>query len=78
MKNAVANAQWSARRAFNFMRGTAAWGYPYRLTGHDTTLWLQTALDFDLQQQLDRPLLRTGREALIQFAPGVLRATVLW
>lgn len=69
---------WSARRAFNFMRGTAAWGYPYRLTGHNTTLWLQSALAFDPRQELAQPLVRHGREALIQLSPGVLHATVLW
>ena len=72
------SAAWSARRAFNFMRGTAAWGYPYRLTGHNTTLWLQSALAFDPKQKLAQPLVRHGREALIQLSPGVLHAVVLW
>ena len=72
------NTTWSSRRVFNFMRGTAEWGYPYRLAGLGAPLWLQTALAFDPQQQLDQPLVRRGREALLQFSPGVLRATVLW
>ena len=72
------SATWSARRAFNFMRGTAAWGYPYRLADYNAPLWLQTALAFDPAQQLEQPLVRKGREALLQFSPGVLRATVLW
>ena len=72
------NAAWAARRAFNFMRGTAEWGYPYRLVGHGAPLWLQTAVAFDPQQQLDQPVVRRGREALLQFSPGVLHATVLW
>lgn len=35
---------WTARRAFNFMRGTAAWGQPYRLEVDGRVLWLREAL----------------------------------
>ncbi|HSM57430.1 MAG TPA: formyltransferase family protein [Candidatus Sulfomarinibacteraceae bacterium] len=66
---------WSARRAFNFMRGTAHWGLPYALTVAGRTLQLRRAIDYDVQQRLPAPLVEAPSHVLIQFAQGVLRAT---
>lgn len=65
---------WPARRAFNFMRGTAVWGQPYRVEVAEQVVWLATAVSFDADEVLARPLLLTGDVAAIQFTPGVLRA----
>ena len=67
---------WSARRAFNFMRGTAEWGRPYPLTIGDEELLLKHALDLQPQLQLPTPLHRDGQRLHIQFASGVLIADV--
>jgi len=65
---------WTARRAFNFMRGTAEWGQPYIVQAGGQELILATALAYDLNDVLREAFVRVGDEVLIQFADGVLRA----
>ena len=67
------STEWTARRAFNFMRGTADWGRPYRIEINGRTEWLTAAEEWrDLT--LDRPSVRHGRHIVIRFAAGVLYA----
>jgi methionyl-tRNA formyltransferase len=67
------STDWTARRAFNFMRGTADWGRPYRIEINGRTEWLAAAEEWrDLT--LDRPSVRHGRHIVIRFAAGVLYA----
>ena len=68
---------WPARRAFNFMRGTAEWNRPYLVDVSGERLALRTAFSYSATQTLDRPLIAIGDEAWIQFNPGVLRAQAL-
>lgn len=68
------STDWSARRAFNFMRGTAEWGQAYTLATAIGPLLLAAAISFDPHSQLGAPVLRSGDEVLVQFSPGVLRA----
>jgi methionyl-tRNA formyltransferase len=65
---------WPAARAFHFMRGTAAWGVPFRLLGGDPTLRLREALSYEPRGELGAPLVIEGGTAQIQMAPGVLTA----
>jgi methionyl-tRNA formyltransferase len=65
---------WTARRAFNFMRGTAEWGQPYLLQAGGEELVLRTAMAYQPQPLASAALARAGGEVLIQFAEGVLRA----
>lgn len=65
---------WSARRAFNFMRGTAEWGQVYPVEAGGERLMLKTAVAVAADEHLDRPFLNVGDELWIQFSPGVLRA----
>lgn len=65
---------WPAARAFRFMRGTAAWGLPYRLRGGDPALRLGEALGYEPESRLGAPLLLTDDTARIQMTPGVLIA----
>lgn len=67
---------WTARRAFNFMRGTAHWSRPYPLTVAGKSLHLRTALDYALQERQQTALEQKGQEVRIRFARGVLRATL--
>jgi methionyl-tRNA formyltransferase len=67
-------ADWSARRAFNFMRGTAEWGQLYPIALDDTELLLAEALSFEAEGRLEKPYIRQGGQAHIQMAPGVLCA----
>lgn len=68
------STQWSAQRAFNFMRGTAYWGQPFRLRLPDQQLELTDALGYDPEEILDQPYGAHNNELWVQFAPGVLRA----
>jgi len=66
---------WSARRAFNFMRGTAEWGRPYQLTIGDENLLLRQALDFQPKKELASRIYRDRQEIHVQFGVGVLVAS---
>lgn len=66
--------QWSARRAFNFMRGTAEWQRPYPLQINGQWVHLKTAVAFQEDGLLGRPFQANGREVKIQFNPGILQA----
>jgi methionyl-tRNA formyltransferase len=65
---------WPARRAFNFMRGTAEWQQPYSIHINGKELTLQAALSFSATEFLDQAYLRSGRSIRIQFSPGVVDA----
>jgi methionyl-tRNA formyltransferase len=65
---------WTARRAFNFMRGTAEWGQPYIVRAGDQQIALATAIAYDPHELLKEAFVRLGDEIWIQFAAGVLRA----
>ncbi|NJN53511.1 MAG: hypothetical protein HC804_01420 [Anaerolineae bacterium] len=67
---------WSARRAFNFMRGTAEWARPYPVLVDGQELVLRTAVSFDPTQTLAEPMQWHGRSVSIQFNPGVLVTAV--
>lgn len=63
---------WSARRAFNFMRGTAEYGQLYSLQTEGQWLRLTEALAYEPEGVLERGVVGNGREARIQFSPGIL------
>ena len=65
---------WSARHAYNFIRGTAEWRQPYRITGQGIDLALHQAISYDAEATQQEPFLRDGRDCWIQFTPGVLHA----
>lgn len=65
---------WAARRAFNFMRGTAEWGQPYVVRAGGEQLELAMALGYEPGATLAAPLVRAGEQVRIQFVDGVLLA----
>jgi methionyl-tRNA formyltransferase len=67
---------WPARRAFSFMRGTAAWGRPYPVRLGDADLMLAEAISHDPAGALGQAHRRHGDLIEIQMAPGVLHAKV--
>lgn len=69
------DTNWTAQRAFNFMRGTQNWRRPYSVQVGDELIWLKTAVSYERQTQLPKPLIRQDRRVQIQFSPGVLTAT---
>jgi methionyl-tRNA formyltransferase len=67
------STDWPARRAFNFMRGTADWGQLYPIVLAHDTVRLAVADSYN-DLALDRPSVRHGRNILIRFTPGILYA----
>jgi len=63
---------WSARRAFNFMRGTADWGQPYTVRVGDVTLMLSAALSFEAPGCVPGGWEQRDGVMRVQFATGVL------
>jgi methionyl-tRNA formyltransferase len=68
------DAAWSARRAFNFVRGAAAWGQPFTLAAGGELLRLADARSFHPDARLGAPFTRAGGALHMQFSPGVLVA----
>jgi methionyl-tRNA formyltransferase len=70
----VIDASWSARHAFNFMRGVSQWerSYPIELPGE--RFILKQALFYSQHELLQQPYRVLGEQIDIQFSPGVLRA----
>lgn len=66
--------EWPAQRAFNFMRATAAWGRPYPVEAGGRKWLLGQALDYSPRERLPQAILVQGKEAAVQFTPGVLYA----
>ena len=69
------DAGWSARRAFNFMRASAAWGVPFTLVAGGAMLRLRAALAYEPGASLGAPWERTGDTVRAQLADGVLVAS---
>lgn len=68
---------WSARRAFNFMRGTAEWNTPYTLPVGEQLLHIGRALGYEPHQQQSVPVQRIDESTVrIQMAEGVLTASL--
>jgi methionyl-tRNA formyltransferase len=67
---------WPARRAFNFMRGTAEWGQIYIIDTGGERIHLRAALSYSSQGRLSEETIRNGQRVQIQFSPGVLEATI--
>jgi methionyl-tRNA formyltransferase len=70
----ILDGRWPARRAFNFMRGTALWNHPYTLRLGSRILTLRTAESYDSTQTLPQPVIEKDGRYLFQFSPGVLTA----
>lgn len=71
------HAEWSARRVFNFMRGTRDWGrpYPIRVGGRDYPLL--EALDYEPEARPGRSPARDGDRVHIRCSPGLLHARLV-
>ena len=68
------SCQWSAHRAFNFIRGTACPTQAYALEIGEQCYQLTEAISYQADGRLSTPAEKIGEELLIQFSPGVLRA----
>lgn len=68
------STDWPARRAFNFMCGTAEYGRPYSVELGGETVQLAVVKGYSPDQELDQPSVGRGRTLLIRFNPGTLTA----
>lgn len=66
--------EWTANRAFNFMRGTAEWGRPFFVPISEKTHYLREAVGVVDSPDFAGPLLKIGADHWIRFADGVLHA----
>ena len=69
----VIPASWTARRAFNFIRGASAWG-PFEVDTGAGRLAVHEAVAMDEAASLGARHRAMGGDLLIQFSPGVLFA----
>jgi methionyl-tRNA formyltransferase len=67
---------WSARRAYNFMRGSEGWNVPYPIVVAGQRRQLARALAFTADTHLPDRWQEDGEEVRVQFAAGVLHATL--
>ncbi len=65
---------WTARRAFNFIRGTADWNHPYLIHGPEFSMHVRSALTYIPGSTHDPALRRNGADVLIPFKDGILHA----
>jgi methionyl-tRNA formyltransferase len=70
----VISPDWTARRAFNFVRGAEQW--PLRIEIGETQYRIRTAKSYAADHQLDRPYVLLADELWVQMSPGVLRLKI--
>jgi hypothetical protein len=72
---------WPAQRAWNFMRGTAEWGFPYKIPLPGGMLEVESPLDVAPLAPLDVPIIEGEKQVAIHFSPGVIwfrRGAATW
>lgn len=72
----VVTPAWSARRAYNFIRGMAAWEQRVTLSAGGHVFTVRAALAYDAESTLPQPIQRHGERVLVQCAPGVLTVAI--
>ena len=70
-KDRLIPTSWSARRAFNFIRGADEWG-PFEIDANGKRIKVREALSFMLEEQMENAIEEKGGEMKIQFADGVV------
>jgi methionyl-tRNA formyltransferase len=69
----VLSTDWTARRAFNFLRGTEAWGYPYTVRGEGRNWRVRTALAWWAGDGRGAdPAPKAARCVRLRFSPGLV------
>ncbi len=71
------DTNWSAERAFNFMRGTAHWGRRYRVAVDGKTLELSESIAFRSETSTSSESEILEGIILIRFNPGILEARIV-
>jgi methionyl-tRNA formyltransferase len=71
----VVTPDWSARRAYNFIRGVGEWGRPMTIAIGDERLSVREAVSYDEEATMSVPMQRVARHVRIRCSPGVLTVT---
>jgi methionyl-tRNA formyltransferase len=71
----VITRDWSARRAFNFIRGVGEWGRPMTMAVDDARFSVREAVSYDAEATMSAPMQRVDRHVRIRGSPGVLIIT---
>jgi methionyl-tRNA formyltransferase len=71
----VITPDWSARRAFNFIRGVGEWGRPMTIAIGDEHFTVREAISYDERATMSAPMQRVDRCLRIRCSPGVLAVT---
>jgi methionyl-tRNA formyltransferase len=66
---------WSARRAFNFVRGVGEWGRPMTFSIGAEPFIVPEAVSYDEEATINEPIQRVDRHIRIRCSPGVLTIT---
>ena len=66
-------SSWPVRRAYNFIRGAAAWG-PFEVDTGAERIPVHSAIAMDEAASLGTSHRAAGADVLVQFSPGVLFA----
>lgn len=66
--------QWSARHAFNFMRGTCPPNGKFSVETNNGNLIVTDVIDYTDNSQLENTFTQEMEDLYIQFAPGILHA----
>lgn len=67
-------ASWTARRAFNFIRGTEEWGRPFHIVTAGDRLTVTAVTGYEDEARMDEPFRVDGDRLCIRMGRGVLQA----
>jgi len=70
-KDRLIPTTWSARRAFNFIRGADEWG-PFGIELNGERVRVREALSYTLGERMEKAIEKKNGEMKIQFADGVV------
>ncbi len=70
-KDRLIPTSWSARRAFNFIRGADEWG-PFEIDVNDERIKVREALSYTLGERMENVIEEKGGATKIQFVDGIL------
>lgn len=68
------STDWTARRAFNFMRGTSEWEQPYRIVIDDQRFLIEGAIAWSPAATIKELFQIDGNVITIKFSQGLLKA----
>ena len=69
-------SNWSARRAFSFIRGTEEWNRPYQINIAGKSVQIKTAMAYSPSGTIRKPYELDDNYITMQFSPGLVNAYI--